>query len=151
MIGLGLSVSEVAVRRHAVAAGEPTLEPNVWPQPEYDSDVGLTLQDAAISGGEISFFASESGPQFCAMTTPPAFVAGDVWHYSVTAPPANTLSAGFKFEIGGASVDLGLFLSGATVSGQVTIPATPVNVARLYEPTGFYGGGLTATTLQRQA
>lgn len=141
----------IVLFQQAPGGGEPTLEANVWPQPDFDASDGLTLTNAAISGGELVFFAEENGSQICAMTTPPTFTEGEVWHYSVeviTPPPGTGL---VMLQIGGQSVDM----RGATPiglqTGTVTIGASPTQAARFYEGSGFVGFAANSCTIQREA
>lgn len=149
---LSLSLTGTATLTPIPDEGEPTLEPNVWPQPDFDASTGLTLQDVDIASGEMAMGLYENGEQFCAMAAPPTFTQGEVWHYAVgvvAAPPG----AGFVFlQIGGQAVDM-YEAGGApyTKTGSVTIGASPTQQLRFYEATGFRGLAATSCSIQREA
>jgi hypothetical protein len=146
-ISVNLSICGTIVCTPAPSGG-PILEANVWPQPDFNADTGLTLVNMIVFEGTLQSDGSESGAQSCTMTTPPTFNAGETWHYSVTRSALT--GVGTVLEIGGATAVSVSGDGGTGATGSVTIPGSPVNQVRFYEPTGFQGINITSFTLQRE-
>ena len=84
-----------------------TYGPEIWPQPDFSDDTGLSLDNATISDNALHFAGAEEGAQICAMASPPEFGSGDVYHYMIQVDDYGGVGSRILLQISDAQVIIG--------------------------------------------
>lgn len=122
--GLIIAAQGAALGGKAAATGPVEL----WPQPAFAGSAGLTLVRSAIAGGVWHGDGSGGGIDArCTVTSPPTFLPGEVYSYSITTTNPNEDDV--ELVIGGQNVATPI--DGGTATGTVTIGASPTQVLQI--------------------
>lgn len=115
------AVEEGSLARRMVLGAQnavfTSLGDEIWPQPAFDSDVGLTFGGTAppvVAAGKLSFQATESDFASCTTSLAPA---SGLYQYTITI---DSMILGFDLRHD-TGVSLVAFNSAGTFSGDVTL------------------------------
>lgn len=125
--------------------GGPTFGPELWPQPTFASSTGLLKLASTIAGNKWTVDQSSDGANVH-MATPPSFVAGETYHYSITIDVNGESLNACGLLIGGASVSLNGI---GVVAGNVVIPGTPTAEMTITDGDNTGGFVVSAMSLKK--
>jgi hypothetical protein len=123
-IGISLAITGTVTIPPAEDPG-PTLGPELWPQPEFDADTGLTLNGWTVSS---SLAQSNAQPGFLTATALDTLVPGT---YRVAHTVITNGGGDLNLQIGGTTVNLNAGVATGSFSEDVVIGTIINQVIRM--------------------
>lgn len=110
----------------------------LWPQPNFSSDEGLTIQNSLVTAGEWVVSAPGTVARAVADVVPITLTAGMTFHYycNVTASDLGTSGETLRLQVGDITVTIKSTDGAEVVEGDIGPLVAPTQLCRIFQPLG---------------